>query len=75
MADAVRELFQWQTLRGLLHLIHDTRPAEGLGQSEFVRGLAEAGATWWIETLWGAEGLGPVRQRIGQGPPKTLNRP
>ena len=46
-----------------------------------VRPLAEAGATWWIETLWGAESLEPVRKRILQGPPrgdvkseKRLNR-
>ena len=45
VADAVRELFQWQTLRGLLHMIHDTRPAEGVGQSEFVRG------TCWVEPI------------------------
>jgi len=45
LAEAVPELFQRQTLRGLLHLIHDTRPAEGLGQSEFVRG------TCWVEPI------------------------
>ncbi len=38
LAEAVQQLFETQTLRGLLHLVHDTRPAEGLGQSEFVRG-------------------------------------
>ncbi len=35
---------------------------------------ADAGATWWTETLWGAmdhaDPIGPVRQRIQQGPPK-----
>ncbi len=35
-----------------------------------VRPLAEAGATWWIETLWEAEGAGPVLERIRQGPPR-----
>ena len=36
-----------------------------------LRPLAEAGATWWIETLWEAEGLEPMRERIRQGPPKS----
>jgi len=38
-----------------------------------VQPWAAAGATWWIEALWGAPGetpdLGRVRQRIQQGPP------
>jgi alkanesulfonate monooxygenase SsuD/methylene tetrahydromethanopterin reductase-like flavin-dependent oxidoreductase (luciferase family) len=36
-----------------------------------VRPLAKAGATWWIETLWEAEGSEPVLERIRQGPPKV----
>ncbi len=36
-----------------------------------VRPMAGAGATWWIETLWDAEGLKPVVERIRQGPPRT----
>lgn len=55
LADAVDELFRWQTLRGLVHLIHDTRPAEGLGQSEFVRG-----------TCW----LAPITRVLRAGAPK-----
>ena len=36
-----------------------------------VRPLAEAGATWWLETMWSApDGLASVRTRIGQGPPR-----
>jgi hypothetical protein len=35
---------------------------------------AEAGATWWIETQWGAsrggDGMAAVRRRIAQGPPR-----
>jgi alkanesulfonate monooxygenase SsuD/methylene tetrahydromethanopterin reductase-like flavin-dependent oxidoreductase (luciferase family) len=38
-----------------------------------VRPWAEAGATWWIEALWGAPGETPdlerVHRRIQQGPP------
>ena len=42
--------------------------------AEIVRGWAEAGATWWIEALWGAPDqtvdLDAVLQRIRQGPPR-----
>ena len=31
-----------------------------------VRPFAEAGTTWWIESLWS----GDVRKRIQQGPPR-----
>ncbi len=37
---------------------------------------AEAGATWWTETMWGAmdlaDPIAPVRKRIRQGPPKDF---
>ena len=33
--------------------------------------LAEAGATWWLETMWSApDGLSSVRTRVRQGPPR-----
>ena len=34
-----------------------------------VRGWAEAGATWWIEALWGAENQAAVWTRVRQEPP------
>jgi alkanesulfonate monooxygenase SsuD/methylene tetrahydromethanopterin reductase-like flavin-dependent oxidoreductase (luciferase family) len=36
-----------------------------------VQPLAEAGATWWIESLWEAPDLDYVRTRIRQGPPRA----
>jgi len=40
---------------------------------DHVRALAENGATWWIEAMWGdgsdSTSLADVRRRIGQGPP------
>jgi alkanesulfonate monooxygenase SsuD/methylene tetrahydromethanopterin reductase-like flavin-dependent oxidoreductase (luciferase family) len=37
-----------------------------------VRPFAEAGATWWIESMWEAPGgLDAVRARIEQGPPRV----
>lgn len=35
---------------------------------ELVRPLAEAGATWWLESMWGATDE-KLRKRIQQGPP------
>jgi len=37
--------------------------------AEKVRPYAEAGATWWIETMWEEHDLNVVRRRILQGPP------
>ncbi len=43
-------LFEGETLRGVLHLLHDDRPILGVGESEFVRGAC------WIS---------PITQTIG----------
>jgi alkanesulfonate monooxygenase SsuD/methylene tetrahydromethanopterin reductase-like flavin-dependent oxidoreductase (luciferase family) len=42
------------------------QPAEAAAQA---REWAEAGAAWWIETLWEEPSIERVRQRIQQGPP------
>ena len=42
------------------------RPDEA---AAIVRGWAEAGATWWMEALWGAEDEMAVWTRVRQGPP------
>lgn len=43
------------------------------GAADIVRPWAEAGATWWIEALWGTmdetDGAQKVLQRVRQGPP------
>jgi hypothetical protein len=36
---------------------------------EQVRPLAEAGATWWIESPWDNATVASLRQRIAAGPP------
>jgi len=38
LEKTVRELFESQSLRGLLHLVNDERPIVGAGESEFTRG-------------------------------------
>ncbi|MCI0520456.1 MAG: LLM class flavin-dependent oxidoreductase [Chloroflexi bacterium] len=35
-----------------------------------VKPFAQAGATWWIEALWGAPDMESVRRRLLQGPPQ-----
>jgi len=42
------------------------------GGVEIVRPFAEAGGTWWIESMWDAPGgLDAVRARIAHGPPRV----
>ena len=36
-----------------------------------VRQWAAAGATWWIESMWGDFTLGDLKRRIAQGPPRV----
>ena len=38
LQETVQSLFEHESLRGLLHLLHDARPVIGVGQSEFLRG-------------------------------------
>lgn len=37
--------------------------------SSIVRPYAEAGATWWIESIWSSPDLSQVLNRVKQGPP------
>ncbi|HEX7974929.1 MAG TPA: LLM class flavin-dependent oxidoreductase [Anaerolineales bacterium] len=45
----------------------DDRPAA----AGMVRPYAEAGATWWLEAMWGVDNLDLVQVRIRQGPPRV----
>lgn len=44
LADTVRTLFDETGVQGVLHLLSDSRPAVGVGQSEFTRGACWIGA-------------------------------
>jgi hypothetical protein len=35
-----------------------------------VQPYAQAGVTWWLESMWQAPSLDPVLERIRQGPPR-----
>ncbi len=45
LKPAATALFEGETLRGVLHLLHDDRPILGVGESEFVRGAC------WISPI------------------------
>jgi alkanesulfonate monooxygenase SsuD/methylene tetrahydromethanopterin reductase-like flavin-dependent oxidoreductase (luciferase family) len=51
-------------------IVEGTTPADDpQAAREHVLALAEAGATWWIESPWDAPSVASLRQRIGAGPP------
>ncbi len=53
-ASIIRELFETQSLLGVLHLIDDDRPFSGIGQSHFLRG-----AVWTGEIARSGQGGAP----------------
>ncbi len=51
--------------------IEGTTPIGDETALDHVRGLAENGATWWIESMWETPGgISAVRERIAAGPPQ-----
>jgi hypothetical protein len=52
-------------------ILEGTTPADDpQAARERVLPLAEAGATWWIESPWEAPSVASLRQRIAAGPPR-----
>ena len=52
-------------------IVENTSPGDDpLAAAAKVRPWIEAGATWWIESMWGEKEPEKWRQRIRQGPPK-----
>lgn len=52
-------------------VIEGTTPAnDPQAAREQVQPFAEAGASWWIESMWDVPSLADVRRRIEQGPPR-----
>lgn len=53
----------------------DTPGADPERAAEIVSAWRDAGATWWLESVWNAPrtraGLAGMRERIQQGPPRT----
>ncbi len=53
-------------------IVDGTTPGDAPQQAaEAVRPWIEAGATWWIESMWEAKSLDLVMTRIQQGPPQV----
>lgn len=76
-AADVSELRAWATAnqkgdRRFDIALEGTTPiGEAQAAIEQVQSLAEAGATWWIESRWEeANDVDRIRQRIAQGPPR-----
>jgi alkanesulfonate monooxygenase SsuD/methylene tetrahydromethanopterin reductase-like flavin-dependent oxidoreductase (luciferase family) len=54
-------------------VVEGQTPGKNPGQAaEIVKPFAKAGATWWIEAMWGAGSLEEVLERIRQGPPPQV---
>ena len=47
-------------------------PASPAAAADLAGSLAEAGATWWAECMWGddLEKAAPMIRRVEQGPPR-----
>ncbi|MBA3851642.1 MAG: LLM class flavin-dependent oxidoreductase, partial [Chloroflexi bacterium] len=79
--DDVRELRAWLAARRPdgapfdIILEGETPADDPAAAAAYVRPLAEAGATWWLEGLWDAMGDSDrLRRRIVAGPPKAVAR-
>jgi hypothetical protein len=75
---AIREMRKFVTDRRVVEgnmrkdfdIIKDgTTPLDRTKAKEIVKPFAEAGATWWMESMWGYKGLREVRKRAKAGPP------
>ena len=75
-ADDVRELAEYaarnRTREGPFDIVIEGMTLKGPEEAqEKVAAYAEAGATWWMESMWDAPGgMKTVMKRIRQGPPK-----
>ncbi|MDG6916070.1 MAG: LLM class flavin-dependent oxidoreductase [Nitrososphaerota archaeon] len=76
--DAIREMKEFISekravkgnMRRDFEIIKDgTTPVNHARAREIVEPFAVAGATWWIESMWGYKGLREVGRRIKAGPP------
>ena len=77
-SDAIREMKEFISekravkgnMRRDFEIIKDgTTPANHTRAREIVEPFAVAGATWWMESMWGYKSLQEVSKRITAGPP------
>ena len=77
--DALRAMRRWLDERTgdrrLDIVVEGTTPGDDPSASaEQLRPLAEAGATWWIESDWSTWDVSAMRRRIEPGPPNLPGR-
>lgn len=51
-------------------IVEGTSEHDAIGASAVIRPLAEAGATWWVESDWNGATVDSLRLRIRAGPPR-----
>ncbi|HET8524693.1 MAG TPA: LLM class flavin-dependent oxidoreductase, partial [Thermomicrobiales bacterium] len=52
-------------------IVEGRTPGDDPAEAEaIIRPWVDAGATWWLEAMWDAPSIEPVRQRVRQGPPR-----
>lgn len=56
-------------------VVEGTTPLDTESAAAAVRPLAEAGATWWIESDWNDSTVDSLRRRIQAGPPGAISTP
>lgn len=74
-ADAIRELTRFVARErpesaGPIDIVVEGT-TRGADDTSAVRALAEAGATWWIESDWTGATVDSLRRRIAGGPPQV----
>jgi|SRR5579862_5404723 len=76
--DDIRDIRAWLAERGRTEIDvvidGETPTADGAAAAARVKGWADAGATWWLETRWemphnSDERMGEIRDRLAAGPP------
>ena len=75
--EVLREIVAWvgerrESDRPFEFVIEGVTPTGDPGAaSAQVRAWADAGATWWIESMWGDYSLDDLKRRVEQGPPSV----
>jgi hypothetical protein len=75
--EELREMRTWieanrQAETTFDYVVEGETPGENPARvQELIRPYEEAGATWWIESMWSEKDLGVVRKRITQGPGRS----
>jgi hypothetical protein len=70
----LREMKAWidanrQAATSYDYVVEGETPGDNVSKARrIIRPYLNAGATWWIESMWSEQDLGQVLERIRQGP-------